>query len=45
MIKLDPSILTGIRAAQSGPDLYYYLKQAVKLEHTTIPPYLTAMFR
>jgi Ferritin-like len=44
MIKLDPSILTGIRAAQSGPDLYYYLKQAVKLEHTTIPPYLTAMF-
>ena len=44
MMKLDRQIITGIRAAESGPDLHYYLKNAVRLEHATIPPYLTAMF-
>ncbi|MBL8221805.1 MAG: ferritin-like protein [Bryobacterales bacterium] len=44
MIKLDRRLITGIRDAQSGPDLYFYLGQAVKLEHSTIPPYLTALF-
>lgn len=43
MIKLDPQIITKI---QTGglPELRYYLQEAVKLEHSTIPPYLTAMF-
>ena len=44
MIQLDRKIITGILTAETGPDLYYYLKEAVKLEHSTIPPYLTAMF-
>ena len=44
MIKLDPRILTGIRSAKSAAELHYYLQEAIKLEHSTIPPYLTAMF-
>jgi hypothetical protein len=44
MIKLDRQIIAGIRAAKTGPDLHDYLRHAVKLEHSTIPPYLTAMF-
>lgn len=44
MIKLDPAIIRGIKSAKSGPELHYYLQEAVKLEHSTIPPYLTAMF-
>jgi hypothetical protein len=44
MIKVDPQILAGIRSASSPAQLYRYLQSAVKLEHSTIPPYLTAMF-
>jgi rubrerythrin len=44
MIKVDRQFITGIRAANAGPDLHHYLKNAVRLEHATIPPYLTAMF-
>lgn len=44
MIKLDPQVLAGIRSASSPAELQYYLQEAVKLEHSTIPPYLTAMF-
>jgi hypothetical protein len=44
MIQLDRNVIAGIHAAKCGPDLYEYLENAVKLEHSTIPPYLTAMF-
>jgi hypothetical protein len=44
MIQLDPAILEGIRSADTAAELTKYLKAAVKLEHSTIPPYLTAMF-
>lgn len=44
MIKLDPSLIRGVKSAKSGAELHYYLQAAVKLEHSTIPPYLTAMF-
>jgi hypothetical protein len=44
MIRLDPGIISGIRSAQTAEDLHKYLRNAVKLEHSTIPPYLTAMF-
>jgi hypothetical protein len=44
MIKLDRQVIAGIRSAKSGPELHEYLQNAVKLEHSTIPPYLTAMF-
>ena len=44
MIKLDPQIIQGIREADTPAKLHRYLHAAVKLEHSTIPPYLTAMF-
>jgi hypothetical protein len=44
MIRIHPQVIAGIRAASSAPDLWVYLQNAVKLEHSTIPPYLTAMF-
>ena len=44
MIKLPRSIIHGIQAAKVPADLYRYLQNAVELEHSTIPPYLTAMF-
>lgn len=44
MIKLDPQVLTALRSAGTVAELHQYLRGAVKLEHSTIPPYLTAMF-
>lgn len=44
MIKLQPGIISGIRAASTGNELGIYLQNAVELEHSTIPPYLTALF-
>lgn len=44
MIRIRPEVVAGIRAAKEGADLWVYLQNAVKLEHSTIPPYLTAMF-
>jgi hypothetical protein len=44
MIKLQRSVVRGIRAAKDRSELYYYLQKAVELEHSTIPPYLTALF-
>src|SRR2546429_7258401 len=44
MIKLQPGIISGIRAASSADELGVYLQNAIELEHSTIPPYLTAMF-
>ena len=43
MIKLRPEIITGIRAASTPEELGSYLQNAIELEHSTIPPYLTAM--
>lgn len=44
MIKLQPGIIDGIRAASTPDELGTYLQSAVELEHSTIPPYLAAMF-
>ena len=44
MIKLQPGIISGIRSASNADELGVYLQSAIKLEHSTIPPYLTAMF-
>jgi len=33
-----------IRAAKEAPDLFEYLQGAIELEHSTIPPYLQALF-
>ncbi len=35
---------TGYTLIQTVENLHYYLKQALKLEHATIPPYLTALY-
>jgi hypothetical protein len=44
MIKLQRSVLHAIKAARDPSDLYPWLQSAIQLEHSTIPPYLTAMF-
>lgn len=42
-MRLARSIVTGIKTASCGADLHRYLQKAVELEHSTIPPYLTAL--
>jgi hypothetical protein len=44
MIRIDPKFIEGVKSATCATDLHYYLQKAVELEHSTIPPYLTAMF-
>ena len=44
MMKLSRKIIEGIHKVGSAFELYHYLQSAVELEHSTIPPYLTAMF-
>ncbi|HEX8704737.1 MAG TPA: ferritin-like protein [Myxococcaceae bacterium] len=44
MLRISPSHLEGVRSAQAPADLYRYLQKAVELEHSTIPPYLTALY-
>jgi rubrerythrin len=44
MIRLQRSVITAIQAAKDPADLYPWLQNAIELEHSTIPPYLTALF-
>ena len=44
MIKIDRAMVAGVLRATKAEDLHVYLQDAIKLEHSTIPPYLTAMF-
>ena len=44
MIKLKLEFLKQIEAATKPEDLHGILQSAIELEHSTIPPYLTAMF-
>jgi hypothetical protein len=44
MIRLQRSVINAINAAKNPADLYPWLQNAIELEHSTIPPYLTAMF-
>jgi hypothetical protein len=44
MIKLNRSVIRAVQAAQQPSDLYPWLQNAIELEHSTIPPYLTALF-
>ncbi|TXH64889.1 MAG: hypothetical protein E6Q88_14840 [Lysobacteraceae bacterium] len=43
MIRLNRAVVEGIRQAASPQELHRYLQNAIELEHSTIPPYLTAM--
>lgn len=44
MIRLSRAVIEGIRQADTPEKLHVYLQNAIELEHSTIPPYLTAMF-
>jgi hypothetical protein len=44
MIRLERGVVNAVRAAQDRTELYIWLQKAIELEHSTIPPYLTAMY-
>lgn len=44
MIKIDRKFVAAVQSAKSGPDLWVHLQNAIKLEHSTIPPYIAALF-
>lgn len=44
MIRIDRKVVAAVQAARKREDLYPWLQNAIELEHSTIPPYLTAMF-
>jgi hypothetical protein len=44
MLRIRSDIVRSIRAAKQAPDLYEYLQAAIELEHSTIPPYLQALY-
>lgn len=44
MLKINPKYVEQVNAASSYDDLLPLMQKAVELEHSTIPPYLTAMF-
>lgn len=44
MLKISSTYIQQIEAATKPEDLYPLLQNAIELEHSTIPPYLTAMF-
>lgn len=43
MIRIQRTFIEKLNAANSGQDLVSLVENAVRLEHSTIPPYLTAM--
>ena len=44
MLKISTDIINSIRSARAATDLYQYLQGAIELEHSTIPPYLQALY-
>ncbi len=44
MLKIDTSLLERIYQASEPVELYDSLQSAIELEHSTIPPYLTALY-
>ncbi|MDD9944763.1 MAG: ferritin-like protein [Myxococcales bacterium] len=44
MIRIDPKWVEGLQSSRSREELYLYLQKAIELEHSTIPPYLTAYY-
>jgi len=43
MLRIAPEFLTQVQSAQTAEDLHEMVGQAIRLEFSTIPPYLTAM--
>ncbi|NEO96090.1 MAG: hypothetical protein F6K56_40470, partial [Moorea sp. SIO3G5] len=44
MLKIPVGIIQQIHQAKEAQDLYTHLQAALELEHSTIPPYLTALY-
>ncbi|MEJ0079277.1 MAG: ferritin-like protein [Alphaproteobacteria bacterium] len=44
MLKIEPAILEQVRSATKASDLYTHLQGAIELEHSTVPPYLAALY-
>jgi hypothetical protein len=44
MLQIRSEIIHSIRSAKEATDLYEYLQRAIELEHSTIPPYLQALY-
>jgi hypothetical protein len=44
MLKISSDIIRSIQSAKAAVDLYQYLQGAIELEHSTIPPYLQALY-
>ncbi|MEA5259097.1 ferritin-like protein [Arcicella aquatica] len=44
MLKIDAKYVRQIENASSLSDLHFLFQKAIELEHSTIPPYLTAMY-
>jgi hypothetical protein len=44
MLKIRSEFVAGVRQAQKAEDLFEFLQNAIELEHSTIPAYLTAAF-
>ena len=44
MLEIRSDIIQSIRAAKEAADIYQYLQGAIELEHSTIPPYLEALY-
>jgi rubrerythrin len=44
MLQIDPKFVAAAEAATTATDLYGLLQSAIRLEHSTVPPYLTAAY-
>lgn len=44
MLTIDRGLVLGVREAGSREDLHGFVQSALELEHSTIPPYLTAYY-
>jgi hypothetical protein len=44
MLKIRSDIIQSIQAAKEAVDIHQYLQGAIELEHSTIPPYLQALY-
>ncbi len=44
MLRISQDHIEAVRAAETGQDLHDPIKRAIELEHSTLPPYLTALY-
>jgi hypothetical protein len=44
MLQVDARLVSRVRGARNGSDLHEFVQSALELEHSTIPPYLTACY-